>query len=157
MADLNQLPDELKEIYEAIIADHNSRPRNHRAIEHPSHQADGHNPLCGDEVTIYVNEDTETIADVSFTGQGCMISQASASLLTLRIKGKTIDEARREIAKINKLLTDTGGDLVGLEEEGDIVALQGVRFLPQRVKCATLPWHTLEAALDDKAEVTTEA
>jgi len=156
MADLNQLPEDLKEIYEAIIADHNSRPRNHRKIENPTHTADGHNPLCGDEVVIYVNEEDQTIEDVAFQGQGCMISQASASLMTLRIKGKTIPEAKEEIAKVNKLLTDQGAPLIGLDEEGDIVALQGVRFLPQRVKCATLAWHALEAALEKKKEITTE-
>jgi len=153
---MSQLPDDLKEIYEAIIADHNSRPRNKFKLDPFTHTAEGHNPLCGDEITIFVNEEDGTIDGVSFQGQGCMISQASASLMTLRIKGKTIPEAKLEVAKISKLLTDMESPLVGLDEEGDIVALQGVRYLPQRVKCATLPWHALTAALENKAAISTE-
>lgn len=147
---------ELDDLYQEIILDHNRRPRNFRTMEHPTHSAEGHNPLCGDEVTVFVHLDGDKIEDVSFHGQGCAISKASASLMTARLKGKTLDQAEEIIAQVRALLTATVEADPNLEQLGDIAALSGVRKFAVRVKCATLPWHTLEAAIEGRAEVSTE-
>jgi nitrogen fixation protein NifU and related proteins len=142
--------DELRELYQDIILDHGRHPRNFHALEHPTHLARGHNPLCGDRVTVYLAIDGERIADVSFEGRGCAISTAAASLMTEVLKGKTLDEARRLFAQFH--VTVTGGtpeDLPeSLHEDAErLEPLAGVRAYPVRVKCATLPWHAFEAAL----------
>lgn len=147
---------ELDDLYQEIILDHNRRPRNFRTMEHPTHSAEGHNPLCGDEVTVFVHLDGDKIEDVSFHGQGCAISKASASLMTARLKGKTLDQAEEIIAQVRALLTATVEADPNLEQLGDIAALSGVRKFAVRVKCATLPWHTLEAAIEGRAEISTE-
>jgi len=147
---------ELDDLYQEIILDHNRRPRNFRAMEDSTHSAEGHNPLCGDEVTVFIHLNGETIEDVSFNGQGCAISKASASLMTARLKGKTLTEARGIVDQVRSLLTATVEPEPNLEQLGDIAALSGVRKFAVRVKCATLPWHTLEAALEGRAEVSTE-
>lgn len=147
---------ELDDLYQEIILDHNRRPRNYGVMKDPTHQADGHNPLCGDEVTVYVHLDGDTITDLTFDGQGCAISKASASLMTTKLKGKELGEARKVMDEVHTLLTGKEEPEPNLEEIGDLAALSGVRKFAVRVKCATLAWHTLEAALEKRGSVSTE-
>lgn len=147
---------DLDDLYQEIILDHNRRPRNFGPLANPTHKADGHNPLCGDEVTIFVELDGDKIADIKFDGQGCAISKASASLMTMQLKGKTLEEVREIEGKVRDLLTGPEDVPPPLDELGDIAALAGVRKFAVRVKCATLPWHTLEAALKGGGSVSTE-
>jgi nitrogen fixation NifU-like protein len=146
-----------RELYQDIILDHGRHPRNHRALAHPSHFAHGHNPLCGDRVTVFLELDGDRIKDVSFEGRGCAISTASASLMTEILKGKTLAEAAALFKQFHASVT--GEDAVapeGLEDEMDRLApLAGVRAYPARVKCATLAWHAFEAALKSGAVGTT--
>jgi nitrogen fixation NifU-like protein len=145
---------ELSDLYQEIILDHNKRPRNFREIEPCSCSAEGHNPLCGDEVKVFVNLDGDTLADVAFTGQGCAISRASASLMTGKTKGRSQDEARALTGQVrDMLLGEAATPPSGL---GDLAALSGVRQFPARIKCAMLPWHALEAALGGAKAATTE-
>ncbi|MEE8411577.1 MAG: SUF system NifU family Fe-S cluster assembly protein [Acidobacteriota bacterium] len=143
---------ELRELYQEMILDHGKRPRNFRAQENtPS--ADGHNPLCGDRITVYVRTAGDRIEDVSFQGSGCAISTASASIMTEALHGKTVDDAQALFRRFHALLTAEGDDT----EIGKLAVFKGVRAFPMRVKCATLAWHTLRAALDHaEAPVTTE-
>jgi len=141
---------DLRELYQDIILDHGRHPRNFHALEHPTHLARGHNPLCGDRVTVYLSIDGERIADVSFEGRGCAISTAAASLMTEVLKGKTLDEAQALFSRFHAQVT--GGDPADvapeLEEDSErLEPLTGVKAYPARVKCATLPWHAFEAAL----------
>ena len=141
---------DLRELYQDIILDHGRHPRNFHALEHPTHLARGHNPLCGDRVTIYLAVEGDRIADVSFEGRGCAISTAAASLMTEVLKGKTLEEARQLFAQFHA--TVTGGTPEELpealkEDAERLEPLTGVRAYPVRVKCATLPWHAFEAAL----------
>ena len=147
---------ELSDLYQQLILDHNAKPHNFGELPGATHKADGHNPLCGDRISIYVQIDAnERITDVRFAGQGCAISKASASLMTDHLKGKTVGEAEEIFTRFRTLVTsqkDT--DETGL---GKLAAFSGVREFPMRVKCATLAWHTLRAALDNKnAPVSTE-
>ena len=144
---------ELDGLYQEVILDHNRRPRNHHAIE-GAHHADGYNPLCGDKVTIYVKLDGDRIADVGFTGAGCAISTASASILTETLKGKTRDEALKLFDKFHDVVT---GKEAGDATLGKLAVFSGVSEFPVRVKCATLAWHTLRSALTNYGRtVTTE-
>ena len=141
---------DLRELYQDIILDHGRRPRNFRKIEHPTHFAHGHNPLCGDRVAVFVTLDGDRIADVSFQGRGCAISTAAASPMTEVLKGKTVGEARALFAQFHARVT--GGEPSELpkplaEEAERLEPLTGVKAYPARVKCATLSWHALEAAL----------
>jgi nitrogen fixation protein NifU and related proteins len=141
---------DLRDLYQDIILDHGQHPRNFRKQEHPSHFANGHNPLCGDRVTVYVTLDGDRIRDVSFQGRGCAISQASASLMTEILKGKTVAEAEALFAGFRAKVT--GGDVPAtpapLEDDMErLEPLTGVKSYPARVKCATLAWHAFEAAL----------
>lgn len=147
---------ELDDLYQDIILSHNKRPRNYRKMPEATHHAEGHNPLCGDEVTVYLHVDGDTISDVSFDGQGCAISKASASLMTLRLKGKTIAQVRELAQEVRAMLAGQDDQMPDLEELGDLAALAGVRKYAVRVKCATLAWHTLEAALEGRSSVSTE-
>ena len=151
------------DLYQELILDHGRRPRNFRGMAaRPGavHHADGHNPLCGDRVTVWCATDGERVADASFQGAGCAISTASASLMTDAVKGKTLGEVRALFERFHALVT--GRDLVtgtsdGEDALGKLAAFSGVSEFPMRVKCATLAWHTLLAALDDRADaVTTE-
>jgi nitrogen fixation protein NifU and related proteins len=146
---------DLKDLYRDIIVDHNRHPRNFREMAEADRRADGFNPLCGDKLTVYVRLDGDRITDVSFHGSGCAISVASASLLTESIKGKTIADAERLFQQMHQLLTrdDVGIDVDSL---GKLGALSGVREFPARVKCASLCWHTLDAALHRQDMVSTE-
>jgi nitrogen fixation NifU-like protein len=150
--------DELNELYQEIILDHHRRPRNRGQLPAPpASLAEGFNPLCGDQLTVFVNLDGDKISDIKFTGQGCAISQSSASLMTQQVKGKTVAEARAAIAAIQELLTGENLPPIAVQESlGDLIALKGVRKFVARVKCATLAWHALDAALAGHGKVSTE-
>lgn len=139
---------ELDALYQEIILDHNRRPRNWGELPGASGHAAGRNPLCGDEVSLWVKLDGDVIADVRFTGQGCAISKASASLLTDAVKGKTREEAEALFTKLHALVTGEGAP-VEPSEVGAMRALSGVRKFPVRVKCASMAWHTMRKALAD--------
>ncbi|MEK6612733.1 MAG: Fe-S cluster assembly sulfur transfer protein SufU [Gemmatimonadota bacterium] len=136
---------ELDELYQSIILDHNRRPRNFRVMDNASVHADGVNPLCGDQFTVWLQLDGEQISDVSFQGSGCAISKASASLMTAAIKGKTKAEAEQLFEKFHGVVT--GKHPEGAESLGSMKALGGVSRFPLRVKCASLAWHAMRAAL----------
>lgn len=147
---------DLKDLYRDVIVDHNKRPRNFGRLDPADAHADGHNPLCGDQLSITVKLDGDRISDVKFEGAGCAISVASASLLTEAVKGKSRGEFETMYHEVHELLTkhDAVPDLARL---GKLAALSGVREFPARVKCASLCWHTLEAALQNSdAPVSTE-
>ena len=148
------MPD-LEGLYQDVILDHNKRPRNHRAIEGASAHADGFNPLCGDKVTIFVKLDGDRISDISFTGSGCAISTASASILTETLKGKTRPEAEALFERFHDLVTGKGEGGAQEPPLGKLAVFSGVSEFPVRVKCATLAWHTLRSALSDGGQVVT--
>lgn len=143
---------DLRELYQEVILDHNKHPRNFGELDGADRHADGYNPLCGDRLAVYVNLDGDVISDVSFLGSGCAISKASASLMTDAIKGKTMVEAERLFEQFHSMVTGSDGD-VDQDRLGKLAVLAGVRDYPTRVKCASLAWHTLRAACDDKHEV----
>lgn len=136
---------DLEELYQSIILDHNRRPQNYRAMPLASAHADGVNPMCGDQLTVWVKIDGDLVEDISFQGSGCAISKASASLMTQAVKGKTRAEAERVFDSFHALVTGHGGG----EELGSLKAFSGVSRFPLRVKCATLAWHALRSALVD--------
>ena len=144
----------LNELYQEVILDHNKRPRNFRRIEPASHHAEGHNPLCGDRLKLYVQVAGDMIADVAFQGSGCAISKASASLMTDAVKGQTLQAANALFEQFHQMVTTPPDQPV--ENMGKLSVLAGVREFPVRVKCASLCWHTLKAALDRKEETSTE-
>lgn len=147
---------DLKDLYRDVIVDHNRHPRNFGKLDPADAHADGHNPLCGDRLTVYVNLDGQRISDAKFEGSGCAISVASASLLTEAVKGKSKSEVKALFGDIHALLTQHDAS-VDPSKLGKLAALSGVREFPARVKCASLCWHTLNAALDRAAEpVSTE-
>jgi nitrogen fixation NifU-like protein len=149
--------DGLRELYQEVILDHGKRPRNRREIENAEHQAKGYNPLCGDRVTVFVVLKDGKIADVSFQGDGCAISTASASMMTESLKGKTIDEAEATFGRFHDLVTGKLPPGEGTEGLGKLTVFAGVQEFPIRVKCATLAWHTLRAAIEKRPEaVSTE-
>ena len=151
------MSDELRELYQELILDHNRRPRNRRAMADATAHADGFNPLCGDKVQVFVKLDGDRIADVSFDGIGCAISTASASLMTTELKGKTLAEAREIFERFHAMVTGDPEARVADEKLGKLAVFQGVCEFPVRVKCATLAWHTLKAAIDrSKGQVSTE-
>jgi len=135
---------DLRELYQEQILDHCKRPRNHRSVAEPSHVAEGHNPLCGDRVKVALVVVGDRIADIGFEGQGCAISVASASMMTEALSGATLVEADRTFQAFHALVA---GDVPPTEPLGKLVVFAGVREFPVRVKCATLAWHTLRAAL----------
>ncbi len=151
---------DLRDLYQEVILDHNKSPRNFRAIEHADRHAHGDNPLCGDVVDVYAEVEGGRITDLAFQGSGCAISQASASLMTDVVKGKSVSDARHLVERFRALLTEEDGDGAAPEELGKLAVFTGVKDYPMRVKCATLAWHTLAAALDRESEaveaVTTE-
>ena len=146
--------DDLRELYQEVIFDHNRRPRNCHEMAEATCHAEGYNPLCGDRITVFLKLEGDRVADVSFQGSGCAISIASASLMTESIKGKKLDEAQQMFEGFHTVVT--GGD-VSTDQVGKLSVLCGVRDYPSRVKCATLAWHTLHAALEgDEKSVSTE-
>ena len=148
--------DDLRDLYQEVILDHGRRPRNFGVLE-GARRAEGHNPLCGDRVTVFVRVEGDRVADVAFQGSGCAISTASASLMTERLRGMTLAEVEALFGRFRALVTGKDAPPGDAPELGKLEALGGVVEFPMRVKCATLPWHTLEAALASRAEpVTTE-
>ena len=150
--------DDRNELYQQVILEHNKKPRNYHAIENPSHSAEGYNPLCGDHLNVYlkINQDN-VIEDISFVGDGCAISKASASMMTTSLKGKKVDEAAQLFDQFHKLVI---GELKPDRDPNTLDKLaifSGIWQYPARVKCATLSWHTMKAALDqEKKSVSTE-
>jgi nitrogen fixation NifU-like protein len=146
---------DLKDLYRDVILDHNKRPRNFGTLDPPATSARGHNPLCGDQLTVYAMVDDGVIKELRFEGTGCAISVASASLMTEALTGKTLEQADALYARVHALLTRADAPVDA--DLGKLAALSGVREFPARVKCASLCWHTLQAALSDPAKaVTTE-
>lgn len=143
---------ELRELYQELIIDHGRKPRNFGKLECASHTKEGYNPLCGDKVTMYLTEKEGVITDIKFEGTGCAISMASASLMTQTLKGKTIDAAQALFKDFHKLVTGTDSNALQ-SDLGKLVVLGGVSEFPARVKCATLSWHTMLAALHNNSEV----
>jgi len=149
---------DLMALYQEVILDHNRQPRNYGELTATDHRAEGNNPLCGDRLTVDLTLDSGRIVDVKFRGQGCAISTASASLMTEAVKGKTVDEASALFEGFHQMLTgDPSVPAEASGELGKLAVFSGVREFPIRVKCATLPWHTLRAALrGSAAAITTE-
>jgi len=148
---------DLSDLYQQIIVEHNRAPRNFKQLAHPTHHAEGYNPLCGDHIRLEVELDGDRIADVGFQGSGCAISQASASLLTGAVQGRSKAEAEALFRDVHAMLTSAPDQQVDTSRLGKLAALGGVRQFPVRVKCASLPWHTLRAALQSSTiPVTTE-
>ena len=147
---------DLRELYQQVILDHNKNPRNFHEMDDATSRVDGYNPLCGDHYTVFLKTDGQTIAEVSFTGSGCAISKASASVMSSTVKGKSKAEAEHLFETFHRLVT---GDASGLSaaDLGRLAAFSGVSEFPARVKCATLAWHTLRSALEGKDDkVSTE-
>jgi len=145
---------ELSDLYQEVILDHNKRPRNFRTIENASHQAEGYNPLCGDRLSVFLQVDGDRVTDVAFLGAGCAISKASASLMTDSVKGRAVADVRAMFERFHRMVTTPPEQEV--EDLGKLSVLAGVRQFPVRVKCASLAWHTLKAALDRAPAATTE-
>jgi nitrogen fixation NifU-like protein len=146
---------DLRELYQEVIFDHNRNPRNFGKLAGANRHADGYNPLCGDKLSLYLKIDGDVIVDARFEGAGCAISTASASLMTERLKGMTVADAEDLFRKFHAVVTEGGQNAAG-PELGKLSVLTGVRDYPARVKCATLAWHTLEAALHNQATASTE-
>ncbi len=140
---------DLYDLYQELILDHNRRPRNRRKIDAPDHKAEGYNPLCGDRVTVFVKVDNNMVKEVTFEGSGCAISTASASLMTESLKGKSLDEAKALFRKFHRMVTGQPAESENGPELGKLEVFSGVCRYPARVKCATLVWHTINAALDE--------
>jgi len=144
---------DLRDLYQDLILDHTKRPRNFGPLKNANCRADGHNPLCGDKLTVFVDLENGVVKDVRFQGSGCAISTASASMMTESIKGKTRAEAETLFGKFHQMLTGPQGvELEDSDELGKLVVFSGVKEFPVRVKCATLAWHTLNAALKHQVE-----
>ncbi|HTS00816.1 MAG TPA: SUF system NifU family Fe-S cluster assembly protein [Bacteroidota bacterium] len=141
----------LKELYQQVILDHNRNPKNFRAMQDATRSVEGYNPLCGDHYTVFVRLEGEVIADVSFTGTGCAISKASASVMSAVLKGRTRDEAERLFNDFHRMVTEGAPEEALVERLGKLAAFAGVSEFPARVKCASLPWHTLHAALEGQS------
>jgi nitrogen fixation NifU-like protein len=146
---------DLRDLYQEVILEHSKAPRNYRELPSANHKAEGFNPLCGDHFTLYLDLDGDTIRDIGFQGSGCAISKASASMMTQSVKGKSRQEAEKLFSEFHKLVT---GQANGNHADvGKLAAFSGVSEFPVRVKCATLAWHTLHAALEGKQDaVSTE-
>jgi nitrogen fixation NifU-like protein len=144
------MSDQLRELYQQVILDHNKNPRNFKELPNATRKVDGYNPLCGDHYTVFVELDGDTIKDISFTGNGCAISKSSASVMTSTVKGKRTEEAQQMFDRFHKLVTGESKPDDGL---GRLAAFSGVSEFPARVKCATLAWHTLHSALQGEQEV----
>lgn len=146
---------ELRELYQSVIIDHGRNPRHFKEIEGYTHKLEGYNPLCGDRLVLYLKVKDDVIREVGFTGSGCAISMASSSLMSEAIKGKTRQEAEALYRRFHNMLT--GNEPAGDDEPDKLAVLGGVKEFPTRIKCATLPWHTLKHALQDSEQpVTTE-
>ncbi len=144
---------DLRELYQEVILDHNKRPQNFRKLEGANRTAEGYNPLCGDQITVYLLVEDQVIREVAFQGSGCAISKASASMMTAVVKGKTTAEAEGLFENFHRMVTADLGTASDPLTVGKLAAFAGVREFPVRVKCATLPWHTLHAALEGRGQI----
>ena len=148
---------DLRELYQQVILDHNKSPRNFRELADANRSAEGYNPLCGDKVSVYLKLEDGRIEDITFQGSGCAISKASASLMTSLLKGQSVEEAEALFGKFHDLVTGDTDAAPDLDIVGKLAVFSGVREFPTRIKCATLAWHTLKAAIhEDGDSVTTE-
>jgi nitrogen fixation NifU-like protein len=147
---------ELSELYQQVILDHNKKPRNFRKLEGANHSAEGFNPLCGDQLTVYLNLEDDTVKEVGFEGSGCAISKAAASMMTQAVKGKSKEETEKLFNEFHSMVTGELNEETDENSLGNLKIFAGVREFPVRVKCATLPWHTLHAALNKEAQISTE-
>ena len=148
---------ELRELYQTTILDHNKQPRNFRAVDPHDHEADGHNPLCGDQVVVQVRlTEDGTVDDIGFQGSGCAISTASASMMTEAVKGKPLEEVHALFDRFHELVTGDPTEEPEVDGVGKLMVFAGVREFPMRVKCATLAWHTLKSAVEDGGTAKTE-
>jgi len=142
---------DLEDLYQEVVMDHNRRPRNFKKLENAQRTAEGFNPLCGDQISLYLNVDDDgVIEDIGFEGAGCAISKATASMMTEAVKGKNVDKAEEIFEAFRHMLTRKPEEEYDYELLGDLEILQGVSQFPTRIKCATLSWHTLNSALDGK-------
>ena len=142
---------DLQDLYQQVIIDHNHNPRNFHKIENPSHSAKGHNPLCGDKIDIYLTIKDDIITEISFMGSGCAISKASSSLMTEALVGKTVKDAQKLFDSVHNMITNGKTDV---DDIGKLAVLSGVHKFPARVKCAILPWHTMKNALGKSTQTT---
>ena len=147
---------ELSELYQQVILDHNKKPRNFRKLETANHTAEGYNPLCGDHLTVYMNVEGDVVTDVGFEGSGCAISKASASMMTQAVKGKSKEQAEALFKEFHSMVTGELDEETEDNSLGNLKIFAGVREFPVRVKCATLPWHTMHAALNKQDQISTE-
>ena len=147
---------ELSELYQAVILDHNKKPRNFHKLENANRSAEGYNPLCGDELKVYLHVEDDQVKDVSFEGSGCAISKASASMMTQAVKGKTKAEAETLFNEFHRMATGELDEESEANHLGKLTIFAGVRDFPARVKCATLSWHTMHAALNEQTQTSTE-
>jgi nitrogen fixation protein NifU and related proteins len=143
---------DLRDLYQDVILEHSKTPRNFREQPAANHKAEGFNPLCGDRFTIYVTLDGDTVRDISFQGSGCAISKASASMMTQSVKGKTMAEAETIFERFHEMVTGHAAEGSSESELGKLAVFSGVSEFPVRVKCATLAWHTMQAALEGKQD-----
>jgi nitrogen fixation NifU-like protein len=147
---------ELSELYQQVILDHNKKPRNFHKLENANRKADGYNPLCGDQLSVYLHVEGDQVQDVSFEGSGCAISKASASMMTQAVKGKTKPEAEALFHEFHRMAMGELDEEHEPNSLGKLTIFAGVRDFPARVKCATLSWHTMHAALNEEQAATTE-
>jgi nitrogen fixation NifU-like protein len=147
---------ELSELYQQVILDHNKKPRNFRKLESANHSAEGFNPLCGDQLTVYLDLEDGTVKEISFEGSGCAISKAAASMMTQAVKGKSKQEAEQLFTEFHGMVTGELDEEATTNGLGNLKIFSGVREFPVRVKCASLAWHTLHAALNNQELVSTE-
>ena len=147
---------ELSELYQQVILDHNKKPRNFHKLERANRTAEGYNPLCGDQLSVYLHVEDDEVIDVSFEGSGCAISKASASMMTQAVKGKNKREAELLFDEFHRMVTGRLNEESEPNQLGRLKIFAGVRDFPVRVKCASLPWHTLHAALNNQPIISTE-
>ena len=147
---------ELSELYQQVILDHNKKPRNFRKLEGANHTAEGYNPLCGDHLTIYIDLEDNSLKEIAFEGSGCAISKAAASMMTQAVKGKSREQVEELFNDFHSMVTGESDEETEENKLGNLRIFAGVREFPVRVKCATLPWHTLHAALNNEQHASTE-
>ena len=147
---------ELSELYQQVILDHNKKPRNFRKLENPDRSAEGYNPLCGDQLTVYVNLTDDSVREIAFEGSGCAISKAAASMMTQAVKGKSKEQIEELFKEFHSMVTGELDEETDENHLGNLKIFAGVREFPVRVKCATLPWHTMHAALHNQEHASTE-
>ena len=147
---------EIQSLYQQMILDHNKNPRNFGILKDATHSSEGHNPLCGDEVTVYLHIKDNVIDDITFEGSGCAIAKSSASIMTTVLKGKTLQEAEEYFTLFHDIVTAPMDQTIDTEDLGKIAVFSGVREFPARVKCASLAWHTMHNALLGKSTISTE-